>query len=85
MSDKVFRELCTRYQIPDHIPICLPEENESCYSGRTANVGVYDAMFAAGLRLPLTALHRQLADFLGLSVTQIAPNAWTTSIGAEIL
>ena len=85
MSDKVFRELRARYQIPDHIPICLPRENEKCYSGRTADVGMYDAMFAAGLRLPLTALHRQLADFLGLSVTQITPNAWRTFIGAEIL
>ena len=85
MSDKVFGELRTRYQIPDHIPICLPEENETCYSGRTADVGMYNAMFAAGLRLPLTALHRQLADFLGLSVTQIAPNAWRTVIGVEIL
>ena len=85
MSNKIFGELHTRYQIPDHIPIRLPEENETCYSGRTANVGMYVAMFAAGLRLPLTALHRQLAGFLGLSVTQIAPNAWRTFIGAEIL
>ena len=85
MSNKVFGELRTRYQIPDHIPIRLPEENETCYSGRTVDVGMYDAMFAADLRLPLTALHRQLADFLGLSVTQIAPNAWRTFIGAEIL
>ena len=46
---------------------------------------MYDTMFAAGLKLPLTALHRQLADFLGLSVSQIAPNAWRTFIGAEIL
>ena len=57
MSDKVFKDLRTPYQIPDHIPIRLPRENERCYSGRTANVGMYDAMFAAGLRLPLTALH----------------------------
>ena len=85
MSDKVFKELHTRYRIPDHIPIRLPRENERCYSGRTANVGMYDAMFAAGLRLPLTALHHQLADFLGLSVTQITPNAWRIFIGAEIL
>ena len=28
---------------------------------------------------------RLLADFLGLSVSQIAPNAWRTFIGAEIL
>ena len=69
MSGKVFRELRIRYQIPDHIPIRLPGENERCYSGRTADVGMYDAMFAASLRLPLTALHRQLADFLGISVT----------------
>ena len=75
MSDKVFKELRTRYQITEHIPIRLPRENERCYSGRTTDVGMYDAMFAAGLRLPLTALHRQLADFLGLSVSQIAPNA----------
>ena len=46
---------------------------------------MYDAMFAAGLRLPLMALHCQLADFLGLSVSQIAPNTWRTFIGAEIL
>ena len=46
---------------------------------------MYDAMFAAGLRLLLTAFHRQLVDYLGLSVSQIAPNAWRTFIGAEIL
>ena len=85
ISGKVFRELRVRYQIPDHIPIRLPYENEKCYTGRTADVGMYDAMFAAGLRLPLTALHRQLVDYLGLSVSQIAPNAWRTFIGAEIL
>ena len=48
-------------------------------------MGMYDVMFAAGLRLPLTALHCQLADFLGRSITQIAPNAWRTFIGAKIL
>ena len=85
MSDKFFKELCAHYQIPDHIPIHLPRENERCYLGRTADVGMYDAMFAAGLRLPLTALHRQLADFLGLSITQIASNAWRIFISAEIL
>ena len=75
MSDKIFSELRVRYQIPEHIPIRLPYENEKCYTGRTADVGMYDAMFAAGLRLPLTALHRQLVDYLGLSISQIALNA----------
>ena len=85
MSDKVYKELRVRYPIPEHIPICLPKENEKCYSGRTADVSMYDAMFAADLRLLLTALHHQLVDFLGLSVSQIAPNALRTFIGAEIL
>ena len=85
MNNKIFSELCVRYQILEHIPIRLPKENEKCYSGKTADVGMYDAMFAAEIRLPLTALHRQLVDFLGLSVSQIAPNARRTFISAKIL
>ena len=85
MNDKIFKKLRVRYQILEHIPIRLPKENEKCYSRRTADVGMYDAMFAARLRLPLTALHRQLVDFLGLSISQIAPNAWRTFIGVEML
>ena len=85
MSDKIFKDLCVRYQILEHILIRLPKESEKCYTGRTANVGIYDAMFTVGLRLPLTALHRQLVDYLGLFVSQVAPNAWRTFIGAEIL
>ena len=57
MNDKIFKELCVRYQIPEHIPIRLPKENKKCYTGRMADVGMYDAMFATGLSLPLTALH----------------------------
>ena len=49
------------------------------------DVSIYDTMFAAGLRLPLTVLHRQLAKFLGLFINQIAPNAWRIFIGDEIL
>ena len=85
MSIEVFNTLQDHYQIPNHIPIRLPGKFGKCYSGRTANIGMYNAMFMAGLRLPLTALHRQLANFLGLSISQVAPNAWRIFIGAEIL
>ena len=74
MTANVFKNLKDHYQIPDNIPICLPGKFEKCYSGKIADVGMYDAMFPAELRLPLTALHCQLANFLGLSVNQIAPN-----------
>ena len=85
VSDRVFKDLHARYQILDHIPICLPKKSEKCYSGKTVDVGMYDAMFVAGLRLPLTALHHHLANFLGLSISKIALNAWRIFIGAEIL
>ena len=58
MSDKVFKELRSRYQIPYHIPIHLLRENERCYLGMTADVAMYDAMLVVGLRLPLMVLHR---------------------------
>ena len=57
MSDKIFSELRVRYQIPKHILIRLPYENKKCYTGRTTDVGMYNAMFAAELRLSLMALH----------------------------
>ena len=85
MSTKVFNTLRDCYQILDHIPIRLPGKFEKCYSRRIANIGMYDAMFVAGLRLPLTALHHQLANFLGLSISQVAPNAWRIFIGVDIL
>ena len=85
MTTNIFKNLRDRYQIPNHIPICLLRKFKKCYSGKTADVGIYDFMFTATLRLPLTALHRQLANFLGSSVSQIVPNAWRIIIGAEIL
>ena len=85
MMINIFKNLRDCYQIPDSIPIRLPRKFEKCYLGKTADVGMYDAMFAVGLRLPLTALHHQLANYLGLSVSQIAPNTWRIFIGVEIL
>ena len=85
MSDRVFTELRACYQIPEHIPIRHPRKNERCYSGRTVDFGMYDVMFAVGLRLPLTALHHQLVDFIELSVSQVALNAWKIFISVEIL
>ena len=75
MTANIFKNLREHFQISNYIPIRLPEKFEKCYLGRISNVGMYDAMFAAGLRLPLTTLHRQLANFLGLFVNQITPNA----------
>ena len=85
MLEKIFKNLGAHFQIPDNIPIRLLGKFEKCYKRKTVDVSMYDAMFATGLRLSLTALHHQLANFLGLSISQIAPDAWRIFIGAEIL
>ena len=58
MSQKVFNTLFDGHRILDSIPIHLLEKFERCYSGKTMDVGMYDAMFTAGLRLPLMEFHR---------------------------
>ena len=85
MTNNIFKNLRDCYQILENVPIYPPRKLERCYSRRTVNIGMYDAIFTTGLRLPLTELHHQLANYLGLSVSQIAPNAWRISIGAEVI
>ena len=46
---------------------------------------MYEQMLKAGLRFPLSALHCRLLQYLGLSVTQISPNAWRVFLGVEVL
>ena len=58
MSANVFNKLREHFQIPENISIRLPRKFKKCYLRKTVNVGMYDAMFAAGLRLPLMELHR---------------------------
>lgn len=64
MSQKVFNTFCDHHQIPENIPLRLPGKFEKCYSEKMADVGMYDAMFTTGLRLPLTDLHCQLINYL---------------------
>ena len=58
MTSNIFKNLRDRFQIPNHIPIYLPRKFEKCYTGETVDTSMYDTTLVAGLRLPLTALHR---------------------------
>ena len=79
---KTFRE---KYQIPNHIPLCLPYKLEKCYYEGVEGVEVYEQILKVGLRFPLSALHRRLLQYLGLAIMQIAPNAWRVFLGVEVL
>ena len=46
---------------------------------------MYEQVLKAGLRFPLNSLHCELPKYLGLSVSQISPNAWRVFIAMEVL
>ena len=80
-----FKTIRAIYQIPDHIPIRLPYQSEKCYYDGVDDLGVYKQSLKAGLRFPLNRLKRELLQHLGLSVSQISPNAWRVFIAMEVL
>ena len=85
IREKHFSTFRANFQIPDYIPIRLPYISEKCYYEGVEGVRVYEQMLKAGLRFSLNTLHRELLKYLGLSVTQISPNAWRVFIAMEIL
>ena len=80
-----FKTLRANYQIPNFIPIRLPYKSEKCYYEGVDDVGVYEQVLKASLRFPLNSLHHELLKYLGLSVSQISPNAWRVFIAMEVL
>ena len=85
IKKKHFETLREKYYIPIGIPICLPFKFEKCYYQDAEDVEVYEQMLKAGLRFPLSALHRRLLQYLGLAITQISLNAWRVFLGVEVL
>ena len=75
IKENHFKTLKGKYQIPENIPLCLPYKSEKCYYDDVDGVGVYEQMLKAELRFPLSSLHHQLLQHLGLSVTQISLNS----------
>ena len=68
IKENHFKTLRENYQIPENISIRLPYKSEKCYFDGVEGVGVYEQMLNAGLRFPLSSLHRELLKCLGLSV-----------------
>ena len=70
-----FKTLRGKYQIPNNIPLRLPYKSEKCYYDNIDAIEVYEQMLKPRLIFPLSSLHRQLLQHLGLSINQISPNA----------
>ena len=80
-----FKTLRAIYQILNYIPIRLLFKSEKCYYDEVDDVGVYEQVLKAGFRFPLNSLKRELLQHLGLSVSQISPNAWRVFIAMKVL
>ena len=85
IKENNFKTLWENYQISENIPIRLPYKLERCYYNGVEGVDVHEQMLKAGLRFPLSSLHRELLKCLGLSVNQVSLNAWRIFMAMEIL
>ena len=65
IREKHFSTFRTNFQIPDYVSIRLPYALEKCYYEGVDGVGVYEQALKAGLRFPLSTLHRELLHYLG--------------------
>ena len=83
-SEQKLNNLRSWYQIPDKLNPRLPISGEWCCNPHLG-IGVYEAYFLGGLRLPLNAFARVLLVRLGLGVCQFNPNAWRLIISMQIL
>ena len=84
MSEQRLNNLRAWYQILYELNLRLPVRREwCCYP--CFEVGVYEAYFLGGFRLPMNAFARELLVRLGLGICQFNPNAWRLVISMQIL
>ena len=83
-SEQRLNNLKIWYQISDEFNPRLPIRGEWCCTFRFG-IGIYEAYFLGGLRLPLNAFARELLTRLCLGVCQFNPNAWRLVISMQIL
>ena len=60
VKESHYKTLREKYQIPNNIPLRLLYMSKKCYYEGVEGIGVYEQMLKAGLRFPLSSLHRQL-------------------------
>ena len=83
-SEQRLSNLRTWYQIPDELNPKPLVRGEWCCNP-CFGIGIYEAYFLGGFRLPLNAFTRELLVRLGLGICQFNPNAWRLIISMQIL
>ena len=74
-----------RFQIPNKVPIRRPKKSEKCYLGDESGIGFTEVVFIAIFKFPLNKITWEVVERLDVADCQIAPNAWHTFVGAQVL
>ncbi|GFS34998.1 hypothetical protein Acr_00g0037230 [Actinidia rufa] len=76
------RESCS---FPSSVQIRFPKANETIASTRPGNVVFYEAVFHAGLHLPIYPIIRRILYIYNICPTQLVPNAWRILVYTIVL
>jgi hypothetical protein len=90
-----FRERASRIRIGDEFrlrnnydilpPVLLHFQNPVTLEIQRGDIVIYERMLLAGLQFPFSDIARELVLYLGVSPSQIAPNAWRYLFASFIL
>jgi hypothetical protein len=90
-----FRERASRIRIGDEFrlrnnydilpPVLLHFQNPVTLEIQRGDIVIYERMLLAGLQFPFSDIARELVLYLGVSSSQIAPNAWRYLFASFIL
>ncbi|GFS37211.1 hypothetical protein Acr_00g0050670 [Actinidia rufa] len=85
MSQAELDNLGATYSFPPGVRLRIPGDGETILSVGQGEVAFYEAMFLAGLRLPIHPTIREILIHYKICPAQLSPNAWRSVICSLVI
>ncbi|GFS41680.1 hypothetical protein Acr_00g0075760 [Actinidia rufa] len=85
MSQAELDNLGATYSFPPRVLLRIPGDGETILSARQGEVAFYEAVFLAGLRLPIHPTIREILIHYKICPAQLSPNAWRSVICSLVI